>query len=245
VKSIRIFRRHDKKDISWIRGIQVRFSNDKSSKTGTCDDDSKFEDYTFDTTKLEKIESFSLWGMGTAKWEQTRKLKFSTNKGTNYSIGWPRSEKQQEYKMDVGSGILIGFKGNSGGEIDSVTPIFLKPLKKQYIDNVTYPTLDLNNTEFLSIESLDRGKAEWTGASYKFQLFGEHQVNTTTTWNRKFTIEAGLELKFTANAIFAKGETMTSLKLGGQFDQGGSESKTKLLRWNIEKQINGPYDTIE
>jgi hypothetical protein len=81
--------------------------------------------------------------MGTGKWDQVREVKFRTNKNKDFNVGWPQG-KQQEYKMDVGSGILIGFMGASGTEIDRIASIFLKPVKSLYIDNVTYPTLDMN-----------------------------------------------------------------------------------------------------
>jgi hypothetical protein len=95
------------------------------------------------------------------------------------------------------------------------------------------------------METLDRGKGLWSGTSYKFQLAGEHQVNTTTTWNRKATLEAGFETTMKAGVLIASAEVKTSLKVGGQFDKGGSNSKTQLLKWNIEKQINGPDDAVE
>jgi hypothetical protein len=231
--------------VAWLSGIKVKFSDGKSGQTGTCDDSSKFEEYNFDAEKVETITSMSLQGMGTGEWDQVRKMEFSTAKNKPFSVGWPKKKDQQVYKMDVGSGILIGFMGASGTEIDRIAPIFLKPVKQMYIDKVEYPTLDLNKTDFLQIQSLARGKAQYNGASYKYTLTGQEEVSTATTWNQKFTMELGTEIMWKANVIFASEEVKLSLKLGGQFDRGGSTTKSRLLRWNFEKQINGPYDTIE
>lgn len=186
----------------------------------------------------------SLWGHGDGKWDRTSLLHFETTKGEKFEAGW-KAPKENEYKMDCGSGLIIGFKGRSGGGIDALAPIFLKPVKKQYIDKVTYPTLDLKNTGFLQVEFLARQKGKCENTTGKFTFINEKSITKTATWNSKFTIEASIEVGLKTGFIFAEAEGKLGLKVGGQFDWGGSKAEAHVLRWHFENEIKGPDDEVE
>ncbi|KAL2071200.1 hypothetical protein VTL71DRAFT_12435 [Oculimacula yallundae] len=245
VKSLRVFHRIDKNKKTWLRGLDVTFSNGTHGKTGTCDDGSSFEEFIFHSgAKPHKIGGMSLWGMGTAKWDQVRKMEFYTEDNMKFGIGDTKG-CPQAYRMDVGSGILIGFKGASGGEIDSLAPIFLKPLKKLSISKVEYPKLDLENTDFMEMQTLDKATARYNGVPWTFSLDKTRSVILTTTWNQKFTVELGTEIVFEQNLLVADFQEKLSLKIGGQLDRGGSEAKTELVTSKFTALIKSKEDEVE
>ncbi|KAK9774575.1 putative Mannose-binding lectin [Seiridium cardinale] len=197
-----------------LNGIELEFSDGKRSSAGNTDTTQTFEECLLDIVKGERVKSMSLWGMGSGQWDRTSRLRFDTTDGTAFNAG-AEAHGENEYKSEVGSGLLVGFRGRAGINIDCLAPLFLKPVVKQYVDKITYPTLDMNDTGFLQMEILDRAKAEWDGVTGKCTIRGERPVSISRNWNNKNTVDFGVQVMFSAGIPFlAKNETTIMMETG-------------------------------
>jgi hypothetical protein len=228
-----------------LNGIELEFTDEKRASCGNTDPSQSFEEYILDIGHGERVKSMSLWGMGSGKWDRTSRIEFETTTGARFSAG-ASEPRENEYKREVGSGLLVGFQGRAGGGIDSVAPLFLKRVTKQYVDKITYPSLDLDDTGFLQMEILARAPAEWDGMAGKCTIRGERQVSTTRNWNNKNKVEFGIETEFTAGIPFlAENKTKLSLSTGYERDYGHTETEGWNLIWQWEKEMKGPEDQFE
>lgn len=73
----------------------------------------------------ETIKSLSLYGNGEGT--RTGRLTLTTSKNKDFDTG---SNKAQEYAIDHASGILVGFGGSAGEDINNMGPVFIKPYSK-------------------------------------------------------------------------------------------------------------------
>ncbi|KAK3291678.1 putative Natterin-like protein [Chaetomium fimeti] len=228
-----------------LTGFELDYTDGKQLSHGNTDSDQAFEECRIDIDNDEKIKEMSLYGQGDGQWDRTSLLWFQTNKDQKFGAGLKLLDENQ-YKMDVGSGLLIGFRGRSGNIIDSVQPLFLKKVAKQYIDNVSYPTLDLNNTGFLQMDYLDRARSMWNGAPYQVKIIGEVTKKEETTWSNKNSFGASVALEFEAGlpALFSA-KTSYTLQYGHEHTWGATTSNEKKLRWEAAKEMTSEEDQFE
>jgi Jacalin-like lectin domain len=222
-----------------LQGIHVTFSDGQEGTAGKTSGPS--QDHIFESG--EKITAMTLWGDGVGS--RTGRIQFTTNKKKNFDFG-QNTDGQSSFPTEVGSGFLIGFVGNAGDEIDFMGAVFLKQSKKAFVDDIKYPDLDFTGDQGLTLKTLQTINAQWNGKPYVFRFTGSETETTTTTWNSKFTIEFGVEVSVKAGVpLIVEGELKVSLKLGGQFDWGGSNSKAVGLQWNTEHKIDTPDDAVK
>lgn len=82
----------------------------------------------------EKCTELVLWGNGDGR--RTCRIKIVTDKGQ--TLDWGKDTTgQTAYPSNLGSGILVGFMGRYGADIDCMAPLFLKDVKS-VTSKVTY-----------------------------------------------------------------------------------------------------------
>ncbi|KAL0936193.1 uncharacterized protein CTRU02_208408 [Colletotrichum truncatum] len=227
-----------------LHGIEIEFTDGKKATAGDTSSDT-FRECILEIGTDEKISAMSLWGMGDGKWDRTSEITFHTNKNAKFTAGG-KAPDESEWKMDVASGLLLGFRGRCGTNIDSLQPVFLKRVVKQYIDQVSYPELELSNTGFLQAQYVDRARAQWEGGSGLCKVSGTGSKTITQTWNNKVSVVTGIELTFKAGIpLIAEGGITTSLEIGYEQDWGRSTTETKDIKWEFEKEMEGPDDDFE
>ncbi|KAF8848818.1 hypothetical protein BDZ45DRAFT_732682 [Acephala macrosclerotiorum] len=168
----------------------------------------------------ETIKEMSLYKGGNKDHFALGRVWFKTSMGRAYDWGFSETNWGLKNK-DAGS----GFAGRAGVDVDFVSPVFLKPLARAYISNAKYPTLDLSDTSFLRIETLDIGEEYWDGSNADFNFEG---ISQTTTWNQKLTLEFSVEVEFKGGVPFVVETGLKlPLKVGRQMDRGN-----RLIRGN-------------
>ncbi|KAK2039870.1 hypothetical protein LZ31DRAFT_634473 [Colletotrichum somersetense] len=228
-----------------LSGIELDFTDGKTATCGSTDDSGKFVECLLDVGKDEKIKSMSLYGMGDGKWDRTSELNFKTNKDQSLTAG-SREMNENEYKMDVGSGLLIGFQGRAGTLIDSLKPIFLKRVAKQYINNVEYPDLLQQDLDFLQPQEVKRQKSRWDDTNFQVTLSGEHKEKEEHTKTHQMSLDASITLEFMAGVPFvAEGGIKTTLAVGTQHTWASTEGQERTLRYDVTKEMEGPDDEFE
>ncbi|KAK3686159.1 Jacalin-like lectin domain-containing protein [Podospora appendiculata] len=107
---------------NYLRGIRLTYRNGAQAVTGR--EEGSCNSYTLNEAKTELIRSMTLWGDG--KGSKAGRVRFVTSLGVTYDVGKKNTDGQEEFHMDVGSGVLLGFIGRSGLDIDKLSPVFLR-----------------------------------------------------------------------------------------------------------------------
>lgn len=249
VKRIRVYHGTSKWGSSgkkgFLAGFELEYSDGKLLSHGSTDPSQTFEECRIDVNNGEKIKEMSLYGEGDGKWDRTSLLWFKTSKDQTFSAGL-KLVSENQYKMDVGSGLLIGFQGRSWSVIDSLKPLFLKRVAKQYIDKVTYPTLDLNDTGFLEMKYLQRAKSMWNGSPYQVKVIGEIAEKDETMWNNKISVDVGVSVEISAGPpTLATVKGTFSLQVGYEHTWQTTKSAERKVRWEMTKEMTCAEDEFE
>lgn len=114
-----------------LRGISITYSDDHRESTGTA-----AGNYAEIILRPgEKIVAASLWGNGVGT--RTGRIRFETDQNRSFNAGRDTSG-QDEFPINVGSGILAGFRGRSGTDIFILAFVFILPVSRTVISNVRY-----------------------------------------------------------------------------------------------------------
>ena len=118
-----------------LQAIQITYTDDTESKTyGT-----KHNDYKELTLgDKETITRAALWGNRTGI--RAGRIELDTSGGQNFWAG-KDVKGQQMYPVKTGSGILAGFCGRSGYDIDMLCLIFLRPVTRIETSEFKYRNL--------------------------------------------------------------------------------------------------------
>lgn len=114
-----------------LRGISIYYENGDHEFTGTAQNN-------YDEIILqpgEKITRASLWGNGVGT--RTGRIRFETDRGRTFNAGRDTTG-QDEFPINVGSGILAGFVGRSGTDIYILGFVFIIPVRSTLISNVIF-----------------------------------------------------------------------------------------------------------
>ncbi|KAK4223792.1 hypothetical protein QBC38DRAFT_516188 [Podospora fimiseda] len=244
LKTLRFWRDEEDTGRPFIRGLEVTFTDEKKGAAGKPTKTPK--EFTFEPDEV--ITQMSMWGNGIGT--KTGRIYFKTSKGREYLAGRDEPEAHQtEFPMDVGSGILVGFSGQSGEDIDHVAPVFLKTLKKERrLEELKLEEFDLTK-EGLKLESLDEGEFQFPadGGKEHKATFGDTVEKTVSlgfesslaeTFSLGITIGGGVpEI---VSAEFSAGWEITDTKTEKQ-----EFSKKEGLTWNLEVELKGPEDACK
>lgn len=130
-----------------LRGIRLTYTNgNRSRQIGRAENN--HTQLTFQPGEI--VVKASLWGNG--RGTRTGRIRFTTNRGQTLDVG-RNTSGQTEYPMDVGSGILVGFAGRDGHDIDALSFIFLLHGFEALVSDVRYtqpPRNDLIKPTILS-----------------------------------------------------------------------------------------------
>lgn len=120
-------------DQSQIKAIEVTYANSVASPLfGTSSGNTA----SIELAPGERITSFVLWGDGHGS--RTGRVQITTSHGQYFDAG-KSTFGQTSYSAPIGSGILVGMVGRSGGSIDMLGAVFLKgSVISVTIDNVQY-----------------------------------------------------------------------------------------------------------
>ncbi|KAK4169629.1 hypothetical protein QBC43DRAFT_329224 [Cladorrhinum sp. PSN259] len=237
VKTLRIWRESEGRQ--FIRGIDLTFTDNKKASTGKQEKQPK--EFTFEADEV--ITQMSLWGDGIGT--KTGRIFFKTNKGREFLHGRDQPEAQQtEFVMEVGSGILIGFSGKSGEDVDHMAPVFLKTLKKERrIEDLKFETFDLA-TEGLELESVNEGEFRFEGAPNQPKFLGS--VERTVSTSFEDSTAAAVSFGFTVSGEIPQ---LVSVELSAEWEFTKTTTVTKSVEekitrsWELAVDLKGPEDS--
>lgn len=227
-------------DGGWcLKGIQVTYNdNTVSARAGTANN--SYKEITL--APGERITSASLWGNGIGT--RTGRIRFETDKGHIFDAGKDTSG-QTEYPMDVGSGILAGFAGRAGGEMDCLSFIFLRLIESVEITNVKYdtppsdtihPTSLTNETKYSNLQG--REPITW-------QFANKVERTEVSSFTSETTMTFGMGVKVTAGVPeIASAELETHWEIGVTQSTTASSSTTAVLEWGLSGVLQPGQEVV-
>ncbi|KAH8598446.1 hypothetical protein B0O99DRAFT_699806 [Bisporella sp. PMI_857] len=151
------------------------------------------------------------------------------------------TDGQDEFPMRTGSGLLIGFSGRSGLDIDSLSPVFIRPLKSSHVENTTYP--NLGDEEGLELKSLKQANFSATGDKLTYKFENSEESDFTSSWNFELSTSLGIETTFSAGIPGIESIGLTaSWSLDAKTNRGSSETTKSTLTFSLEGEVSG-HDT--
>lgn len=121
-----------------LRGIRITFS-DQSKVTYGKTEGKYCGSLNIDYLSAETITELSVWGNGAGT--RCGSFRIKTSKGQTFHPQMTKWGLKSEYKMNVGSGIMMGVTGRAGDDIDSLGFLMLDKVKKSVLTQFDY---DLN-----------------------------------------------------------------------------------------------------
>lgn len=196
-----------------IRGVRAKLSDGEEKYFGVAQGASQA--YTFQAG--ERLTSLTLWGNGIgtrAGW-----IEFHTSAGGFFSFGMTQWGRKTPYKMEVGSGILVGIYGNSGMDIDCLGLAFVDKLKRASVGNVEYVYSQLDALSIVPIDIINRTIDNETSLQQSFPVSQKYTHSDRTNFVLEGALEKSLEgsveLTFEAKIpVVAKGNVKTGAKAG-------------------------------
>lgn len=237
VQNIRFYMKDD--GTQCLKGLDVTFSRGKKATAGGLAGNT-YQDFKFDTG--ERITTMTLWGNGVGT--RVGRIEFKTNKDKSFAFGKDVKD-QKAYPLDVGSGYLVGFYGKAGADLDALGAYFLKDVKTAFIDNVSYPDLDLLTDAGATPVQLASAEYPWGGIpqTAKFSDTEERQEITTFTYG--FTEEIGVEIGIMAGIPdVAMVKDKVTVKLGSNQSHTKTTTKIHRLMWESDIVIDGPKTAV-
>ena len=229
-----------------IRGVKIGWASGLSKHVGQNGEDCSkqpFEEHFFQRGEI--ITKMSLWTNLEQSWKKGGKGKdshrlaaiyFKTNKGREFFPRMKNTKLENEFPIEVGSGICSGVQGRSGSDIDKIGFQFVKPLMSSVMTDVTYPTIAKKQVK-INIDTLDN--VVYTNDLEVEQTFTHETTVTTTTkqyWSKKSDFERTINVKVTASIPILKS---TEVEVTGGVKESSSDtyemadSETKTKKWTF------------
>jgi hypothetical protein len=119
-----------------------------------------------------------------------------TTSQRSWGYGVENTAKLSAKAVNVGSGVLVGFQGRAGDDLDQVAPIFLKTLSDSVVDNVVFEKVGGN--QGLRLVTLREGTAVWDGTDYSWNFAGTESRDASTTFTSGSSNDLSLKTTFSA-----------------------------------------------
>lgn len=234
------FFRHNNGTEKYLRGLRVSFSDDSEMVAGS--EESRYQEFDLPAGSVVSRLSLSAWNHAKNKRTRVGRIHIESNKGGALSFGVDDGQSSTEVPMRVGSGVLVGFEGRAGKDLDQLAPVFLKKLDRAEIVDVEVEPFD--PTRGLRLVTLDSDHAVWKGTPYTYHFSGSASSSTSTSWSNSFSENLGVTTKLVANWFPSIMSTELSAEwgFGASQSHGMSESVSRSLSWAVDREMKGPDD---
>ncbi|KAI0561855.1 natterin-like protein [Gracilaria domingensis] len=224
-----------------LHGIQLTFSNGSVAVIGRKTD--RYQGaLTLDYASGEYVNYLSIYGNGAGT--RCGAFRIMTNKGQNYFPHMYDWGLKREYKMEVGSGIILGAFGRAGWDIDSLGILMLRKVIGTDMTSVVYDmrgenllppqkkiALDVTLANPSDTDS-DKGSQKVTKSH---QTGGSWSITAGVTFGQTYKVKAGLPAVADVEV-----ETKWEVSVSGTYGKSwstteGYEASIPLIAPKLEK----------
>ncbi|KAH7443189.1 hypothetical protein KP509_02G024700 [Ceratopteris richardii] len=216
---------------SQIKAIRLWLTGDGDYQEFGRPGDHPSKEFTFQDD--EQVTSMSLWGNGVGT--RAGAIKFKTSLNRTFDYGMTGRSRKKEYKVDVGSGIMVGAIYNAGEDIDAQGYYFLSSsVLNGHLGSLKYGSLN-GRVEPETLDSFAQtnrssGPVSWTFSGEKEVILSKKWTSSTEQ-SFKVTEIAGAEVpSFSLQSSFEWETRQTS-----SYDRETTERKT--LSWSNSGQL--------
>ncbi|EAQ87746.1 predicted protein [Chaetomium globosum CBS 148.51] len=205
VRTMRLYRNSGR--VRYIRGLVVVFSDGTEMQAGVRKDE--FSEFTLSDDELitgmtlwayypSSKTFFSFWRKATdASAVRVGRISITTSQ-RSWGYGMDGTARLSSKEVNVGSGLLVGFKGRAGNDnMDQIGPIFLKPLSTSVVENIVFEQTP--DPDGLRLTTLREGSAVWNGTDYTWNFSGIDIRDASTTFSAGFNSAFSVSPTFTAS----------------------------------------------
>lgn len=212
-----------------LRGLRLTYTDGSQSRQfGRALD--RYDEITFQPG--ETIVRASLWGNG--RGTLTGRIRFTTSRQQTFDVG-RNTSGQTEYAMNVGSGILVGFAGRDGHDIDALSFIFLLHGFETAVSNVRYhqpPPNDRIRQVLLVPEAIFRNNNSTQPITWTFS--NTVSRSNVWSWSQSATFNFTHNINVRARLFnIVRAESNTTWELSLESTRSATESEEIAMRWDI------------
>lgn len=214
-----------------LRGISISYENGDRESTGTAQNN--YEEITLQPG--EKIARASLWGNGVGT--RTGRIWFQTDRDRIFNAGRDTTG-QDEFPINVGSGILAGFVGRSGTDIFILGFTFIIPVRETLISNVRFalPSGDNIVPHVLVHETPFTNN---TNSDLNWDFSNEVERTNSVTFSSSVTLEFGGSLSVSAGIpAIVSVESGYSWGVSRTSTWESTTETTVRFRWSLSGTLN-------
>ncbi|KAL2153510.1 hypothetical protein VTH82DRAFT_4665 [Thermothelomyces myriococcoides] len=205
VSTLRVYRNNGAE--GYLRGLVAVFSDGVEMIAGVRKD--QYSELTLDEGEL--ITGMTLWALtpsrggggrgrkaksSAAATPRVARLDITTNR-RSWGYGVDSTAKLSNKAVNVASGVLVGFQGRAGDDLDQLAPVFLKTLSESVVDNVVFERIP--GDDGLVLETLKEGTAVWNGTDYSYTFSGSTTRDASTTFSSSTSNSLSLKTSFRAS----------------------------------------------
>lgn len=190
VRRLRVYRNNGK--MGYLRGIVVFFSDGTEMRGGVRKD--QFADIEF--AAGEAVTGLTLWQLTNSTGSRVARIDISTSQ-QSWGYGVDNTARLSSKAVNVGSGVLVGFQGRAGDDLDYLAPIFLKSLSSSTVSDIVFEKT--GDDEGLHLVTLREGSAVYNGTDYSWSFSGNEARDVTTAFTSSMTNTLGATTTFSAS----------------------------------------------
>lgn len=212
------------KDDGALRGLRLTWTDDTSDLYGKESGD--WNHLKFDPG--ETCTELVLWGNGSGT--RTGRIKIVTSNGK--TLDWGMHGGSTAYPMTLGSGLLVGFSGASGSDIDRLCGLFLKSVKS-ITSEAKYGQLP-GPTEGIRPKQLEQKEFDNSNGAQDmgWSVGSEIKVEESNTWTQSATLAFGASATVKAGIPeVAQVEASAHWELSGTVSHSSTTTETRTITW--------------
>ncbi|KAK3306757.1 uncharacterized protein B0T15DRAFT_431602 [Chaetomium strumarium] len=223
VSMLRVYRNNGR--VGYLRGLVVGFSDGLEVRAGVRKD--QFLDLVF--AEGETITGATLWKVGNSSSVRVARLDITTTL-RSWGFGVDNTASLSATAVDVGSGVLVGFQGRAGDDLDQIAPIFLKRMSSSYVDDIVFE--DFGRQDGLQLVTLREGSAIWNGSDYSWTFSGSQGVERETSFVLGTSMSLNIGTTFKATVPFLESGILVGWTGGTTQSWGETVKRTESLGWS-------------
>ncbi len=238
VRRLRVYRNSGKN--AYLRGIVAFFSDDSEMRGGVRKD--QYQDIEF--ADDEVITSMTLWKLASSSSSSARVARIDlTTTHRSWGYGMENTARLSSKVVSVGSGILVGFQGRAGDDLDFLAPLFLRTFSDSTVSDIRFEKA--NSDDGMRLVTLREGSAVYNGSDYSWTFSGSESRSTSTTFSGGFSNALSVKTTFKAKVpkFFVKG-------VDGGWSSGTSDSHSQSasdavnLAWSTTVAVSSDVPSV-
>jgi hypothetical protein len=244
VRRLRVYRNNGKD--GYLRGIVAFFSDGSDQRGGVRKD--QFSELALDDGEF--LTGMTLWSLsrslsrsGSSAAPRVARIDITTNQRT-WGYGVDNTDKLSAKAVNIGSGVLVGFQGRAGDDLDQLAPIFLKPLSDSRVDDIVFDPI--GDTDGLRLVTLRQGSALWNGTDYSWTFSGTESRDASTTFTSGSSNGLSLTTTFSASIPRVMDTGLSAGWSSGRTESHERKSGTSTsLSWSTTISLSEDNPAVE